>query len=462
MQNKERLTIAGASGFWGDRNDALLDQVRGGPVDVVMLDYLAEVTMSILRVKKARDPSTGYATDFLHALTPALGTIAEKKLRIVTNAGGMNPEALGQAVAELARSQGISGLRVGVVTGDDICDALPELEQSGVSLSHLDTGESFAAIRDRVLSANVYLGSEPIAEALRDDAQIVITGRCTDSALALGPLMAHFGWSGDDELAAGVVVGHLLECGAQASGGNFAGGWEQVPDLPNIGFPIAHVERSGEFIVTKHPGTGGLVTPAVLKEQLLYEIGDPRAYLTPDVAADFTTLRLEDLGDDQVRVSGVTGHAAPQRLKASLSYEDGWKNAASLTFVWPRAVERAERTREILMARFEKQGLQFDDVRFDVVSASGLGAVERAADPARPALDAQPDEVILRIAVRTHDRDSAARFSREFAPLILAGMPGVCRGLSAGGRGKPQRVVNFWPTLVPRGVVAPRVEVVTS
>lgn len=461
------MTIAGASGFWGDRNDALLDQVRGGPVDVVMLDYLAEVTMSILRVKKARDPSAGYATDFVEALAPALDSIVEKKVRVVTNAGGMNPAALARAVTELARSRGISGLRVGVVTGDDICDALPDIEGRGVSLAHLDTGESFDAIRDRVLSANVYMGAEPIANALRDDAQIVVTGRCTDSALALGPLMAHFDWSTDDELATGVVVGHLLECGAQASGGNFAGGWEQVPDLANIGFPIAHVQRSGAFVVTKHPGTGGLITPAVLKEQLLYEIGDPRAYMTPDVAADFTTLALQDLGDDRVGVSGVTGHAAPAQLKASLSYDDGWKNAASMTFVWPRAVERAERTRDILMARFEKEGLHFDDVRFDVAPTTGLawraGAVESVApiDGAPPG-GAQPSEVILRVAVRTNDRESAARFSREFAPLILAGMPGLCRGLGGGGRTKPQRIVNFWPALVPREVVEPRVEVIES
>jgi len=451
--SKESLTIAGASGFWGDRNDALLEQVRGGPVDVVMLDYLAEVTMSILRVKKARDPSQGYATDFLQALAPALDAIVEKKIQVVTNAGGMNPEALGQAITALAKSRGISGLRVGIVTGDDIRNRLTELESEGVDLSHLNTNQSFDEIRDRVLSANVYLGSEPIANALRDDAQIVVTGRCTDSALALGPLMAHFDWSSNDELATGVVVGHLLECGAQASGGNFAGGWEQVPDLPGIGFPIAHVSRNRDFVVTKHPGTGGLITPAVLKEQLLYEIGDPRAYLTPDVAADFTTLRLEDLGGDRVRVSGVTGHDAPRKLKASLSYDDGWKNAASLTFVWPRAIERAEQTREILLKRFEAQGLRFDDVHFDLVGTTGVSGSEASGIA---------DGAILRIAIRTHDRQSAVNFSREFAPLILAGMPGVCRGVGAGGRAKPQRIVNFWPALVPRDAVKPNVEVIES
>jgi hypothetical protein len=449
--------IAGACGFWGDRNDALLDQVRGGPLDAVMLDYLAEITMSILRVKKLRDPAQGYAGDFLKALRPALGEAAERGVRVVSNAGGMNPRACGEAVVALARELGLRGLRVGLVEGDDICDRLGALEGQGVRLDHLDTGAPFATIRERVLSANVYLGAEPIAEALRGGAQVVVTGRCTDSALALGPLLAHFGWQPDDHdrRAAGIVCGHLLECGGQASGGNFSGGWEEVPDLANLGYPIAEVEASGDFVVTKHPGLGGRVTPAVLKEQLLYEIGNPRAYLTPDGTADFTSLRLTDLGSDRVRVSGVRGGPPPERLKVSISFQDGWTNAVGLTFVWPGAIERARATERLLLERCRKLGIEIDSHQVDLIGVNG------AAGPMAPPPSAEPNEVLFRMAIRTRDRDSAKRFGEEVAPLVLSGLPGACSGLLT-GRPEPRAVVNYWPALVPRSAVSPRVEILES
>lgn len=453
----QTFRIAGASGFWGDRNDALLDQIRGGPVDAVMLDYLAEVTMSILRMKLMRNPSQGYAGDFLKALTPCLGEIAERGIQVVTNAGGMNPRACAEAVIEMARKQGIRGLRVGLVTGDDIAGRLDALAASGVALANLDTGAAFSTIRERVLSANAYLGSEPIAEALRRGAQIVVTGRCTDSALALGPLLARFGWKADDwdRRAAGIVAGHLLECGGQGSGGNFAGGWESVPDLANLGYPIAEVEESGEFVVTKHPGLGGLVTPAVLKEQLLYEIGDPRAYVTPDVVADFTSFRLEDLGRDRVRVRGVRGAAPPAELKVSISFQDGWRNAVALTFVWPRAVERARATERLLLERCRKRGLEIDEFHVDLIGVSA------AHGPMAPAPAQEPNEVLFRMAIRTRDRESAKRFGEEIAPLVLSGIPGAASGLLS-GRPEESPIVNFWPTLVPRSAVEATVEVLES
>jgi hypothetical protein len=275
----EPYRIAGACGFWGDRNDALDDQVRHGPVDAVVLDYLAEVTMSILRRQLGRDPEAGWARDFVSALEPALDIVVEKQIRVIANAGGMNPAACARAVAELARRRGHRGLKIGIVSGDDLYDRLDELLAKGNALSHLDTGEPLSKVRDRVESANVYLGAAPIAHALRGGAQIVVTGRTTDSALALGPLLAHFDWADDDwnRRAAGIVAGHLLECGAQASGGNFAGGWPDVPNLADVGYPIAEVGADGDFVLTKHESLGGLVTPPVVKEQLLYEIGDPRA-----------------------------------------------------------------------------------------------------------------------------------------------------------------------------------------
>ncbi len=453
------LRIAGASGFWGDRNDALLDQVRAGPVDVVMLDYLAEITMSILRGKKLRNSDAGYAGDFLKALGPALGDIVARGIRVTTNAGGMNPRACAEAVVQLARERGHAGLRVGLVEGDDVADSIGALADAGAAdgLANLDTGAPFATIRERVLSANAYLGADPIADALRQGAQIVVTGRCTDSALALGPLLAHYGWAGDDwdRRAAGVVAGHVIECGGQASGGNFAGGWETVPDLANLGYPIAEVDASGDFTVTKHASLGGLVSAAVVKEQLLYEIGDPRAYLTPDASVDFTSFTLDDLGGDRVRIAGVRGGPPPEQLKVSISYQDGWTNAVGLTFVWPHAIERAQATERLLLERCAKRGIQIDAHHVDWIGVNG------AWGPMAPPPAAPPNEVLFRMAIRTRDRESAKRFGEEVAPLVLSGIPGACSGLLT-GRPEPRPIVNFWPGLLPRDAATARVEVLTA
>lgn len=451
------LRIANAAGFWGDRNDVLVDQVRGGPIDVVMLDYLAEVTMAILHKARRRDPTAGYARDFVRALEPALDDIVDRGISVVTNAGGMNPMGCAEAVAALARSHGRTGVRIGVVTGDDIFGRIDELAAAGVSMAHIDTGAAFEEVRDRAVSANAYLGAAPIAEALRDGAQIVITGRCTDSALALGPLLARYDWADDDwdRRAAGIVAGHIIECGGQASGGNFAGGWDGVPNLARLGYPIAEVDAGGEMTVTKHPGLGGCVTPAVVTEQLVYEIGDPRAYVTPDVVADFTTLVLDDLGDDRVRVTGATGRPAPSELKVSITYEDGWRNTANLTFVWPRAVERANAAAELLLARCRHLGLEIDAHRVDLIGASGAHG-----HMAPPPTGDEP-EVLLRVAIRTRDRESARRFGAEVSPLLISGIPGACPGIRR-GRPAPMPIVNHWAALVPRDCVHPSVEVIES
>ncbi len=454
--SRDVFRIAGACGFWGDRNDALADQVRGGPIDAVLLDYLAEVTLSILRVQKLRDPARGYATDFLKALAPVIKEIDERGIQVTTNAGGVNPEGCAQAVLELARAGGLSKLRVGVVTGDDLSGRLKDLRRAGVSLAQLDTGAPFDTIAERVISANAYLGAEPIADALRAGARIVVTGRCTDSALALGPLLAHFGWSKTDwdHRAAGVVAGHLLECGGQASGGNFAAGWESVPNLARLGYPIAEIARDGSCILTKHPTLGGLVTPAVLKEQLIYEIGDPERYVTPDAVADFTSLALEDLGRDRVRVSGARGDPPPDHLKVSIAYQDGWMNQVALTFVWPEAEKRARATADLLLTRAAQRGLRLDAHHVDLIGLSG------AHGPMVPPLASDPNEVLLRVAVRSADRDAAEAFGEEIAPLVLCGVPGACSGLLS-ARPKAHAVVNFWPALVPRNTVEAKLEVLS-
>jgi hypothetical protein len=446
------LVIANAGGFWGDRNEALAEQLHGGHADVVMIDYLAEITMSILRRQKQRDPLAGYARDFVTALEPVVDTIARAGTRVVTNAGGMSPEVCARHVAELFRKRG-HRVKIGVVTGDDVFDRLDALLARD-PLSHMDTGAPLASVRDHVLSANAYLGARPVAEAIAGGAQIVVTGRCTDSALALGPLVAHFGWKETDwdRLAAGVVAGHVLECGAQASGGNYAGGWPIVADLARVGYPIAEVSDDGTVVITKHPSLGGRVDAGMVKEQLLYEIGDPTAYLTADVSADFTSIRLEDLGGDRVRLSEIRGRPAPERLKLSISYHAGFKQVVALTFVWPHALDRARATERILLERAEQLGIRIDAHHVDFIGVSG------AHGPMAPDPGVEPNEILFRMAIRTSDADSARRFGAEVAPLITCGVPGACSG-NMRGRPDPSPIVDFWPALIAREAVSPRVEV---
>ncbi|MBI4956122.1 MAG: DUF1446 domain-containing protein [Myxococcales bacterium] len=451
------LRIAGAGGFWGDRHDALLDQVCGGSIDVVTLDYLSEVTMAMLRGRRLRDPGSGWATDFMAALGPALPNVVKRGIKIVTNAGGANPYACADAVLGLARDRGLRGLRVGVVTGDDIFDRIDELYAAGVTLDNVDTGAPLITVRERLLAANAYLGAEPIAKALGAGAQIVIAGRCSDSALALGALLAHFGWADDDwtRRAAGVVAGHLVQHGAQASGGNFAGGWEEVPQLARLGYPIAEVDESGELEVSKHPGLGGQVSSAVVAEQLLYKVGDPRSFVTPDAVADFTDIELEDFGDDRVRLHGVRGFPPPDALPASLAFQEGWRNVATITFVWPYATARARATEAILLERCRNLGIRIDAHHVDLVGLTG------AHGPLAPAPAGDPNEVVWRLAIRTEDRESARRFGAEIAPLVASGLPGACRGTGS-LRPTPTPIISFWPAQVPRAAVAPSVEVLVA
>jgi len=311
------IRVASGQGFWGDAVDAPVRQVEGGPIDYLMMDYLAEVTMSILQKQKARDPKMGYARDVVPLMERILPAVVERNIRVTTNAGGVNPEACAQAIAEVGRRLGLAGrLRIGVVGGDDILGRLDDLLARGVELRDMDTGRPLTDIRNRVVSANAYLGAWPVVDALRQGAHVVVTGRVTDTGLTLAPLINAFGWAADawDLMAAGTIAGHVIECGAQCSGGNFLGGWPDVPRLEDVGYPIVEASPDGSFVVTKHAGTGGVVSVASVKEQLLYEMGDPHAYITPDGVADFTSIRLEQAGPDRVRVSGVSGHPATEFL----------------------------------------------------------------------------------------------------------------------------------------------------
>ncbi|HXF04606.1 MAG TPA: acyclic terpene utilization AtuA family protein [Blastocatellia bacterium] len=447
------IRIANGQGFWGDSLDAPLEQVMLGPVDYLTMDYLAEVTMSIMQKQKARDPRLGYARDFVPLMERLLPLCVEKNVTVITNAGGVNPQACRDAVVEVARRLGLSGLRIGIVTGDDILDRLDELLSRGHELRDLDTGRPLTEIRPHIQSANVYFGAFPIAEALRQGARIVITGRTTDTGITLAPMIYEFGWRADDydRLAAGVVAGHIIECGAQCTGGNCQIEWETIPDMDRIGYPIVEAFEDGTFIVTKHEGTGGRVSAAVIKEQLVYEIGDPREYITPECIADFTTIRLEDVGPDRVRVWGVRGRPPTEFYKVSISYFAGYKAVGTLVYSWPDAYAKARRADEILRKRLDRLGLRFEEIVTEFVG------VNACHGPLAPPPSPDLAEVQLRVAVRSHDEAAVQRFTREIAPLILNGPPTVTG--FAGGRPRVEEIIAYWPALLHKSQVEPQVEV---
>ena len=451
---KERIRIASGQGFWGDLLTAPYDQVTRGEVEYLVMDYLAEVTMSILQKQRRKDPALGYARDLVPLMEQLLPLLVKKNIRVITNGGGVNPLACRDAIFAAAAKSGIRGLSIGVVLGDDILDRLGDLRGRGMPLKNMETGEDLAAVMDRVMSANVYFGAAPIVEALGRGAQIVITGRTTDTGLTLAPMMHEFGWKeGDwDRLAAGTVAGHILECGGQASGGNFSADWRAVPDLAHIGFPIAEAFPDGSVVITKHRGTGGLVSVQTVKEQLLYEIGNPAEYITPDCIADFTTIRVSPYGPDRVRVAGVKGRPATGTYKVSMSYLDGYTAAGTLTYAWPDALEKGRAADEILRSRMQDLGLRFEEIRTEFLgynSCHGPLAVPGG----------EVNEVVLRIGVRGKDFAAVERFGKEIAPLILTGPPSVTG--FAGGRPKPSEVIAYWPALLPKSAVEPEVVVET-
>ncbi len=447
------VRIGNGQGFWGDSVDAGVELVQGGPIDYIGLDYLAEVTLSIMMRQKLRNPDLGYATDFIGFVRRVLPAARERGIRILTNAGGLNPHACRRRIFAMARELGITGLRVGVVEGDDVLARLPALIAAGHPLANMDTGEPLAPHVDRLMSANAYLGARPVCAALAQGAQIVLCGRITDTALALAPMIHEFGWGEEewDLLAAGTIAGHILECGAQCTGGNYSRWWE-VPDLWNVGYPIVEARADGTFVVTKHRGTGGMVTLGTVGEQLLYEMSDPRAYITPDCVADFTSIQLREDGADRVAVSGIRGGPKTPFLKVSASYLAGYKTSGQVTISGPRAVAKAELAADIVWRRLERAGFVFPP-ECRSVELLGTGVCLPGILPEV----SEPPEVVLRLGVRDADADRVARFGLEIAPLITAGPPGVTG--FAGGRPKPQEVMAYWPALLAREEVEKQIEV---
>jgi hypothetical protein len=395
----------------------------------------------------------GYARDFVGAIESVLPAIATRGVRVIANAGGVNPRACAEAVRQVAIKNGVGdAVRIGVVTGDDLLPRLDELIAGGHALANMETGEALSTVRDRVLSANAYIGSVPIVEALARGANVVITGRSTDTALTMAPLRHEFGWAADDwdRLAAGIIAGHIIECGAQCSGGNCLYDWQNIPDLANVGYPIVEAQADGTFVVMKHPNTGGRISIPSVTEQLVYEMGDPHSYITPDVVADFSTIQLESAGDDRVRVFGIKGRPATDKLKVSIAYRAGFKAVGTLVYSWPDALPKAQLADRVLRERLVNLGLSFDSIMTEFVGVSAThGPLAGAAH--------DPPEVQMRVGVRGPDKAKVERFTREIVPLVLNGPPSVTG--FAGGKPKVEEIVAYWPALVDKTVVQTKVEV---
>lgn len=451
------VTVAGGQGFYGDTPTAV-DALLAEGVDYLCLEALAELTLAILQKDRQRDEARGYTRDLPAYLARALPFVAEGRTKIVTNAGGINPAAAARAAIETARSMGITGITVATVLGDDMLARIDALRQSGNDLAHLDTGEPFDAMPAPPLFASAYLGARPIADALAQGADVVITGRVADASLFLGPLAHEHGWEWDDwdRLAAGTLVGHLLECSGQSLGGNYSGDWWAVPRPWDLPYPIARVGADGTAVITKPKASGGRVTTDTLRHQLLYEVHDPERYVSPDVVADFTSARFEDRPGDEVVVSDVRGRPATDTYKLLLAHHAGWAGEARVAFSWPDAYEKAKATAAILAKRVAMAGHEVEEwcVEFWGVNALG-GPTVPEAEVER----CEPPECVLRMAWRCADQRTAALVGRELVPLTLSAPPAGMTGAGRGGGGGATELLGIWPALVRKADVDAHVRV---
>jgi hypothetical protein len=447
------IRIGNGCGFWGDNLDAPIRLTEHGRLDYLTLEYLAELTMSILALQKQRNPEAGFAGDFLDVLERLVPLWQKQpKLKVITNAGGMNPHGCAAKARAILDRAGLKDRKIGIVSGDDLLPHLDRLISEGHSLSHLDTGEPLAKIRPLVVSANAYLGAGPIASALQKGASLVITGRVADASLTLAPAVNEFGWKWDDwdRLAAGTVAGHLIECGAQATGGLWCQ-WEQVKDFASVGYPIAEMEPSGVFRITKPEGSGGAVNRETIAEQLLYEVGDPAAYLTPDVVADFTSAQLREAGQDSVRVENARGKPATDSYKVSIAFRDGFAAAGTLVVAGPHAAKKARLCGQILLERLSSIGCAPAQ---SLVECLGAGDCVPGVLPAA----ADPPEVVLRVSARDARKAVLERFSKEFAPLVTSGPPGIT-GYTT-GRPVVRELFAYWPALISKKAVSAEIAVI--
>lgn len=439
---KNAIKIGNAGGFWGDDKTAISRQLVGGDLDYITIDYLAEITMSILRKQQLKNPELGYVTDFVQQIDQYAQQIADKNVKIIANAGGINPRECAKQVLEKLANQNIK-IKVAIVEGDNIIDNINNL-QDETPLKNMETGELFESIKNKVQSANVYLGVLPVVKALESGAQIVIAGRVTDTSITLAPMMYEFGWKTNewDKLASGIVAGHIVECGAQASGGNFTD-WQKVKEWDNIGYPVVEVHKNGNFTVTKHKNSGGLISTDTIKEQILYEMGNPKSYISPDVIADFSSIKLEAEGENRVKVKGIKGKPATHFYKVSIAYNDGYKSSGSIIVSAPNAFEKAKIFKDIFWKRV---GLNYEKTNTEFV---GYNASHKFLSK-----ENTPNEILVKFDVYDFNRDKIAIFAQNIAPLILSGPPGVA---VTGGRPRIQSVMTYWPALLPKKLITPSV-----
>lgn len=452
----KKVRIGGGQGFWGDSNDAAIHMMKNGSLDYMACDYLAELTLSIMARQKLKNPRRGYASDFVGLFESIASDSYKNHIGILTNAGGMNILGAVDECRKICRDKELKGYRIGYVTGDDVKDALPGLIGEGMEFENLDNKElKIKDILPDIVNANVYYGHEPILECLNENADLVLTGRATDSALFLAPVMKKLGWdaSDDDKLARGIMAGHLLECGGQGSGGNFQYDWRSVPDMDRLGFPIAEV--TDDYLhITKAPDCGGLISEQTCKEQFLYEVHDPQNYITPDVTVDISKARITGIGKDLVDISQIRGKKKPDKLKLSIGYHAGYKVVTYLSFAWPDAYEKARYAADIIMKKMKRKGLKAEEIRIDYV---GLNALHLDVAEISKELCENMNEVILRIAVRTVSKEEAYKLVPEIAPLQLNGPPGAS---FFGGRSRVEEVIGLWPTLIDREALSLQAHVI--
>jgi hypothetical protein len=433
---KKTIKIGNAGGFWGDDLLAMRRQLEGGPLDYISTDYLAEITMSILKKQQLKDENLGYVTDFVDQLVDVAPLLKKSATKVIVNAGGMNPLGCARAILKKLKGSG-NELRIAVIEGDDIYPFIDVLYPDKADFQNLEDRRKFNEIHAEVQSANAYLGVGPIVKALEEEAQVIIAGRVTDTSISIAPMIYEFGWKLDDwdKLASGLIAGHMMESGAQSTGGNYTD-WQKVKKWDNFGYPVTEVHRDSSFVITKHPGTGGLINTDTVQEQLLYEMGDPKNYISPDVVVDFTSIQIEEEGENRVKVFGVKGRPSTHFLKVSMAYADGMKAKGSLIISGGEALKKARLFKKIFWQRL--------DERYEKQNTEYIGYDATHHDLSE---NQTPNEILLQFSVYDKDKEKIKKFGENIAPVILSGPPGVA---VTGGRPRPQSVMTYWPTLVPK------------
>ncbi len=451
MNSNKIIKIANGQGFWGDSPNAPVDLIDNVNIDYLTLDYLAEVTLSIMQKQKIKNSRLGYAYDFINLIDKKINDILDKKIKIITNASGVNPYECSKIIKDIAKKNNRE-IKIAVIDGDDIMPKLNKYISSGISFTNMDTNENITNIKNDICSANVYINSFTISEALSLGADIVLCGRVSDPGLSLGPMIYEFDWKINDydKLASGTLAGHIIECGAQCTGGNHTN-WINVDNMKRIGYPIIEIDKTGNFKITKDPKSGGIINKYTVSEQILYEMGDPNNYISPDVCVDFTSFNLIDNKDNTVSINNVKGSPPTDTYKVSISYFNGYKSSGQLTISGPNAYEKAKLTANIIWERLNNNGNYYEEKNTEYLGLSKINSNE-----SNNMIDIP--EIVLRLSVKDKDKNNVNAFGMQIAPVITSGPPGIT-GFS-GGRPKAQEIISFWPTLIPKTLVKTKVSLI--